>query len=97
MVKKRFFAVLISSLLISLSLFAVNVPSIQGRVSDYAKIIRDSDEREIEEYLAGLEQSTGIQIAVLTMPSLEGEDISSFGIKVADKWNLDNSNICSVK
>ena len=88
MVKKRFFAVLISSLLISLSLFAVNVPSIQGRVSDYAKIIRDSDEREIEEYLAGLEQSTGIQIAVLTMPSLEGEDISSFGIKVADKWNL---------
>ena len=88
MVKKRLAAVLISSLLISLSLFAVNVPSIQGRVSDYAKIIRDSDEREIEEYLAGLEQSTGIQIAVLTMPSLEGEDISSFGIKVADKWNL---------
>ena len=66
--------------------FAVNVPALKGRVNDYAKIIRDSDEREIEEYLAGLEQSTGIQITVLTMPSLDGEDISSFGIKVADKW-----------
>ena len=68
--------------------FAANVPALKGRVNDYAKIIRDSDEREIEEYLAGVEQSTGIQIAVLTMPSLDGEDIASFGIKVADKWNL---------
>lgn len=88
MVKKRFIAALLSSFLISSLIFAANVPPIQGRVSDYAKIIRDSDEREIEEYLAGVEQSSGIQIAVLTMPSLEGEDIASFGIKVADKWNL---------
>ena len=68
--------------------FAANVPALKGRVNDYAKIIRDSDEREIEEYLAGVEQSTGIQIAVLTMPSLRGEDIASFGIKIADKWDI---------
>ena len=68
--------------------FAANVPALKGRVNDYAKIIRDSDEREIEEYLAGIEQASGIQIAVLTMPSLDGEDIASFGIKVADKWQL---------
>ena len=34
--------------------FAANVPALKGRVNDYAKIIRDSDEREIEEYLAGV-------------------------------------------
>ncbi len=68
--------------------FAVGVPAMNGRVNDYAKIIRESDEREIEEYLAGLERSSGIQIAVLTIPSLDGEDISSFGIRVADKWKL---------
>ena len=75
-------------LLFSGSGFAATVPALKGRVNDYAKIIRDSDEREIEEYLAGIEQNTGIQIAVLTMPSLDGEDISSFGIKVADKWDI---------
>ncbi len=75
-------------LLCSTPVFAVSVPALKGRVNDYAKIIRDSDEREIEEYLAGLEQNTGVQIAVLTMPSLEGDDIASFGIKVADKWKL---------
>lgn len=88
MVKRFFMGLALTSLLISAPLFAVSVPALKGRVNDYAKIIRDSDEHEIEEYLATLEQNTGIQIAVLTMPSLEGEDIASFGIKVADKWQL---------
>ena len=85
---KKIIAALAASFLISSSIFAATVPALKGRVNDYAKIIRDSDEREIEEYLAGIEQTSGIQIAVLTMPSLDGEDISSFGIRVADKWNL---------
>ena len=76
------------SILISSQAFAVSVPALKGCVNDYANVIRNSDEREIEEYLSGLENSTGIQIAVLTVPSLEGEDIASFAIRVADKWNL---------
>ena len=74
--------------LISSSLWAMEVPSLKGRVNDYAKVIRDSEEREIEEYLYNLEQNTGIQMAVLTVSSLGGDDIASFGIKVADKWKL---------
>lgn len=89
MVKKLSKFAAFSILLLAVSpLFAVSVPAMKGRVNDYAKIIRDSDEREIDEYLASLEKNSGIQIAVLTMPSLEGEDIASFGIKVADKWQL---------
>ena len=88
MVKRFLTGLALAALMIWSPLFAANVPALKGRVNDYAKIIRDSDEREIEEYLAALDQSSGIQIAVLTMPSLDGEDISSFGIKVADKWNL---------
>ena len=85
---KRFlrYLALAAALFCAAPLSAASVPALKGRVNDYAKIIRESDEREIEEYLAGLEESTGIQIVVLTMPSLEGEDIASFGIKVADKW-----------
>ena len=86
---KRFLAGLtLAAIMISSPLFAATVPVLKGRVNDYAKIIRDSDEREIEEYLAGIEQASGVQIAVLTMPSLDGDDIASFGIKVADKWQL---------
>ena len=88
MVKRFLTGLALAAIMITSPLFAATVPALKGRVNDYAKIIRDSDEREIEEYLAGLESSTGIQIAVLTMPSLDGEDIASFGIKVADKWQL---------
>ena len=88
MVKRFLTGLTLAVIMIASPLFAATVPALKGRVNDYAKIIRDSDEREIEEYLAGVEQASGIQIAVLTMPSLDGEDISSFGIKVADKWKL---------
>ena len=81
-------ALVLTVLFCTFPAFTANVPALKGRVNDYAKIIRDSDEREIEEYLAGIEQSSGIQIAVLTMPSLDGDDISTFGLKVADKWKL---------
>lgn len=87
--KIKLIAALLSAIFFCItSAFAVNIPAMKGRVNDYAKIIRDSDEHEIEEYLYNLEQSTGIQLAVLTMPSLEGDDIASFGIKLADKWQL---------
>ena len=88
MVKRFLTGLVLTASMIFSPLFAATVPALKGRVNDYAKIIRESDEREIEEYLAGIEQSTGIQIAVLTMPSLDGDDIASFAIKVADKWQL---------
>lgn len=88
MVKRFLMGLALTAIIISSPLAAATVPALKGFVNDYAKIIRDSDEREIEEYLAGVEESTGIQIAVLTVPSLDGEDIASFGIKVADKWKL---------
>ena len=88
MVKRFFTGLALAALMLSSPLFAANVPTLKGRVNDYAKIIRDSDEREIEEYLAGIEQACGAQIAVLTMHSLDGEDISSFAIKEADKGKL---------
>lgn len=93
MVKRFLTGLTLALIMISSPLFAATVPALKGRVNDYAKIIRDSDEREIEEYLAGVEQACGAQIAVLTMPSLDGEDISSFGIKVADKWQLGDKEI----
>lgn len=68
--------------------FSLEIPKLNGRVNDYANIIKSEDEQEITNYLSSLENSTGIQIAVLTIPTLEGENIDSFGFKVADEWKL---------
>ncbi|HEY2986166.1 MAG TPA: YgcG family protein [Candidatus Binatia bacterium] len=65
---------------------ALPVPPLRGRVNDYAEMIgyEGSLERQLEEF----ENETGHQIAVLTIPSLEGEDIEGFGIRAAENWKL---------
>jgi uncharacterized protein len=70
------------------SLPAVEAPPLNGRVNDYAGLMPRERARMLEQRLEQFENSTGHQIVVLTVPSLEGEDIEGFGIKVADKWKI---------
>ena len=87
--KKKRGLFLILLLLSSLSsLFSLAVPALEGRVNDYAKLINSNTEAEITSYLESLDEQTGVQIVVLTVPSLEGEDLASYAIKVAEKWGI---------
>jgi len=70
---------------------ALDVPPLKARVNDYAGLMAYVG--ILEERLANFEQETGHQIAVLTVPSLEGEDIESFGIKVAEKWKIGKKGV----
>ena len=70
------------------SLTALDVPPLEGRVNDLAGILSSSAESEIEAYLKALEENSGAQIAVLTIPSLEGESLEEYSIRVVDKWAL---------
>lgn len=88
MVLRKKLISLFFSFFLTINLFCLNVPQLKGRVNDYANIIDRQTESQIEQYLQDLDEQTKIQIVVLTIPSLKGEDISSFGIKVADKWQI---------
>jgi uncharacterized protein len=67
---------------------ALDVPALRGRVNDYAGIIRADKAQELEERLARFEQETGHQIAILTIPSLEGDALEDFSIRVAESWKI---------
>lgn len=84
--KRNFF--LAAFALISAAAFSLNVPALTGRIVDNANIISRKDEAEINEYLENLENSTGAQVAVLTVKSLEGESLELFSMKVAEAWKL---------
>ena len=64
------------------------VPALTQRVNDYASMISPSARAEIERKLAALEAEDGTQIAILTVPSLQGEPIEDFSIRVADAWKI---------
>ncbi len=66
----------------------LEMPDLKARVNDYADILTPSTEQQLEAVLAELENTDSTQIAVLTIPSLEGEDIEGFSIRVADKWKI---------
>lgn len=86
--RKKLFIAAAAFLLSVCPTFSLSVPPLNGRVNDNAGIIKQKDEEEISDYLKSLEDTTGIQIAVLTIPSLEGEDISSYSLKVCETWQL---------
>jgi uncharacterized protein len=67
---------------------ALEVPPFSSPVTDRAGLLDNSDRQRLEQALEQLYRSGGSQIAVLTIPSLEGEAIEGFSIKVVDKWKL---------
>jgi uncharacterized protein len=67
---------------------ALDVPPLRGRVNDYAGVMSQEQTRTMESQLAQFEQDTGHQVAVLTIPTLDGEDIEGFSIRVAENWKI---------
>jgi uncharacterized protein len=45
-------------------------------------------ERQLDETLRQLEQTDSTQIVVLTLPSIQGEDLEAFSIRVAEQWEI---------
>lgn len=64
------------------------VPRLVGRVNDYAKLLDEQQKSLLEQALARFEAQTTTQIVLLTTPSLEGRDITSYSIEVADQWKI---------
>jgi uncharacterized protein len=87
-VRLRAAAFLLLILLFPVLAAALDVPPLQGRVNDHANIIPPDARQRIEQKLAALEQRTGAQIAVLTIPSLEGDSLEDFSLRVAEAWKL---------
>lgn len=71
----------------------LEVPHFVARVNDLAHILDSATEARIEDQLAQLENTTGSQVAVLTIPSLRGEVLENYSLKVANTWALGRAGI----
>ncbi len=67
---------------------ALEVPSLTARVNDYAAMLSPATKQQLESVLAALETEESTQLAVLTITSLEGENLESFSLKVVEKWKI---------
>lgn len=68
--------------------WALEVPQYQGYVTDLAGMISPAERQRLEQTLLAFEQSDSTQIAVLTIPSLEGDSLEEFSIRTVDAWKI---------
>lgn len=84
----RLFWIFLLSLALATRALAVDPPALKGYVNDYAGMLTPARAAGLEQALRDFERSDSTQIVVLTVPNLEGEDIESFSIRVADSWKI---------
>jgi len=67
---------------------AVAVPQLTGRVVDQTGTLGDGDIASLTQVLKDLETRKGSQIAVLIVPTTDGEAIEQFSLRVAEAWKV---------
>ena len=60
----------------------------QGYVSDFSKVLDAASRSQLEQYCARVEQLTGAQMALVTIPTLEGEPIEDVANSLFRKWGI---------
>ncbi|MBI5559626.1 MAG: TPM domain-containing protein [Deltaproteobacteria bacterium] len=67
---------------------ALDIPPYKGYVNDYADLISSQAEVKLERALQSFDLTDSTQVAILTIPSLDGEPLEDFSIKVVEQWKI---------
>ena len=68
--------------------WAQPLPRPTGYVSDYANLLSASSERALTTRLEALDRQTGIQLAVVTVTSLEGQSVERYATQLFNTWGI---------
>jgi uncharacterized protein len=72
---------------------APTFPPLKGRVMDNANVISDATEFDLTNKLAALEAKTSRQLVVVTLPSLQGYEISDYGYQLGRAWGIGQAKL----
>src|SRR5580698_5857708 len=67
---------------------APTFPPLTGRVVDDAHVLSAQTQADLTSKLAALEQKTGDQVVVVTLPSLQGYEIEDYGYQLGRAWGI---------
>jgi uncharacterized protein len=64
----------------------LEVPPARGYVNDYAALLSPAVKTELENFLRNLDRTDSTQVVVLAIPTLEGDSLEGFSLRVAEAW-----------
>jgi uncharacterized protein len=65
-----------------------DIPYLTGRVTDNAQILSQTTRQSLSKVLKDHEDRTSNQIAILTIPTINGESIEEYAVDVFEAWKL---------
>lgn len=86
--RKTAFALMLALPLLAGSVWALEVPKHTDLVVDQAGLLAPELRQQLSASLRQFQQQHGPQIQLLVVPSLEGEPIEDYSIRVTDQWKL---------
>ena len=87
------FAAFFLAFYIALAAAQLPVPRLEGRVNDIAKVFSIRERERLTEMLARYEHETSHQIVVLTIPTLQQENIEAYSLRVAGSWGIGHKGL----
>jgi uncharacterized protein len=70
------------------SLYAKSWPKPTGWVNDYANVLSAASRQLLTSLITDLSQKTGAQLAVVTVKTLEGQDVDSAAVELFQQWGI---------
>ncbi|MBK5265754.1 MAG: TPM domain-containing protein [Alphaproteobacteria bacterium] len=67
---------------------AQTFPKLTGRVVDNAKLLNPAQEQALTAELKAIEDQSGRQVVVATLPDLQGYDIADYGYQLGRTWGI---------
>jgi len=77
-----------ASLLLSAAFAEAPMPEYVGRINDFANVIDQANRQRIAQVISDLEAQTTAEMAVVTVNSLQGEDIEGYANRLFNKWGI---------
>lgn len=89
-IRARLAPLLAVTILLALSISGQDLKTIQpqGYVSDFAGVLDGPTRAQIEAYCGRLEQATGVQMAIVTVKTLNGEPIEDVANSLFRRWGI---------
>lgn len=79
---------LLTLLLLSAAAHAQTFPQLTGQVVDNANLLDPAQEQALAAKLKAIEDESGRQVVVATLPDLQGYDIADYGYQLGRHWGI---------
>ena len=85
--RKLFFGIALSLVFFTQTL-AFDVPNYEDYVTDLAEVFAAEEELNLENFITEIEQTSTVEIAILTIPTTGEYDIFDYTYEVATQWGV---------